>query len=267
MPFKEVPTDAQGRMDTEVPEQCLLRSTSHRCSNTWYHGLGKVDPLDDIIALKEVFVSNSCRCGLRRLSKSVNQKKHSDILKRCHTPTPSLSTCTSMGFNSSCGSILLKDPAEGRFYKHDSPYTYFTAGNYIWVKSLLSVLGQVTLRLHYGQPWKFPLAKDGGLQNDFKQPSCSQRVAQRLRARILESRSWTDICIFSTKGTSSTEISIQNRAFFDRKANEGIHLALLKVQREQWPGPAMGQWRARSCEKRIMKPEHNDPAFWACLFD
>jgi glutamate/tyrosine decarboxylase-like PLP-dependent enzyme len=26
-----------------------------------------------------------------------------------------------------CGSILFKDPAAGRFYKHDSPYTYFTS--------------------------------------------------------------------------------------------------------------------------------------------
>jgi len=26
-----------------------------------------------------------------------------------------------------CGSILFRDPAVGRFYKHDSPYTYFTS--------------------------------------------------------------------------------------------------------------------------------------------
>jgi len=27
-----------------------------------------------------------------------------------------------------CGSVLFRDPAVGRFYKHDSPYTYFTSG-------------------------------------------------------------------------------------------------------------------------------------------
>ena len=26
-----------------------------------------------------------------------------------------------------CGCILFRDPAVGRFYKHDSPYTYFTS--------------------------------------------------------------------------------------------------------------------------------------------
>jgi glutamate/tyrosine decarboxylase-like PLP-dependent enzyme len=26
-----------------------------------------------------------------------------------------------------CGAVLFKDPAVGRFYKHDSPYTYFTS--------------------------------------------------------------------------------------------------------------------------------------------
>ena len=27
-----------------------------------------------------------------------------------------------------CGAILFRDPTVGRFYKHDSPYTYFTSG-------------------------------------------------------------------------------------------------------------------------------------------
>src|SRR5574337_881040 len=26
-----------------------------------------------------------------------------------------------------CGCVLLRDPGEGRYYKHDSPYTYFTS--------------------------------------------------------------------------------------------------------------------------------------------
>ena len=26
-----------------------------------------------------------------------------------------------------CGAVLFPDPSVGRFYKHDSPYTYFTA--------------------------------------------------------------------------------------------------------------------------------------------
>ena len=26
-----------------------------------------------------------------------------------------------------CGCVLFRDPAVGRFYKHDSPYTYFTS--------------------------------------------------------------------------------------------------------------------------------------------
>ena len=26
-----------------------------------------------------------------------------------------------------CGAVLFKNPEEGRFYKHDSPYTYFTS--------------------------------------------------------------------------------------------------------------------------------------------
>ena len=28
-----------------------------------------------------------------------------------------------------CGAVLFRDPAVGRLYKHDSPYTYFTSGD------------------------------------------------------------------------------------------------------------------------------------------
>ena len=117
---------------------------------------------------------------------------------------------------------------------------------------------------------KFPLAKDGRFAKRLQE---SLLAAKGLHKRALEEGFWSldpelDICIFSTKGTSSTEISIQNRAFFERKANEGIHLALLKVQREQWPWDL--QWDSEELvvmRSVLMKPEHNDPAFWERLLD
>lgn len=57
MPFKEVPTDAQGRMDTGALEQLLVTSEVPPVVvvTLGTTGLGKVDPLDDVVALKKKY--------------------------------------------------------------------------------------------------------------------------------------------------------------------------------------------------------------------
>ena len=276
MPFKEVPTDAQGRMDTEALEQLLAASEVPPIVvvTLGTTGLGKVDPLADVVALKEKYSFrihvDAAYGGYFKLSQLPEKtQRHFEAMSHADSIVidPHKHGLQPYG----CGSILLKNPAEGRFYKHDSPYTYFTSGELH--------LGEITLECSrpgtaaaalWATMKKFPLAKDGRFAKRLQE---SLLAAKGLHKRALEQGFWSldpelDICIFSTKGTSSTEISIQNRAFFERKANEGIHLALLKVQREQWPWDL--QWDSEELvvmRSVLMKPEHNDPAFWERLLD
>ncbi len=276
MPFKEVPTDAQGRMDIVVLEQLLAASEVPPIVvvTLGTTGLGKVDPLADVVALKGRYSFrihvDAAYGGYFKLSQLPEEtQRHFEAMSHADSIVidPHKHGLQPYG----CGSILLKNPAEGRFYKHDSPYTYFTSGELH--------LGEITLECSrpgtaaaalWATMKKFPLVKDGRFAKRLQE---SLLAAKGLHKYALEQGFWSldpelDICIFSTKGTSSTEISIQNRAFFERKAREGIHLALLKVQREQWPWDL--QWDSEELivvRSVLMKPEHNEPAFWVRLLD
>ena len=276
MPFKEVPTDAQGRMNTEALEQLLATSEVPPIVvvTLGTTGLGKVDPLADIVALKERYSFrihvDAAYGGYFKLCKlSEETQQHFEAMPHADSIVidPHKHGLQPYG----CGSILLKNPAEGRFYKHDSPYTYFTSGELH--------LGEITLECSrpgtaaaalWATMKKFPLEKDNRFAKRLQE---SLLAAKGLHESALEKGFSSldpelDICIFSTKGTSSAEISIQNRAFFERKAKEGIHLALLKVQKEQWPWDL--QWDSEELvviRSVLMKPEHNDQAFWMRLLD
>jgi len=276
MPFKEVPTDAQGRMNTEALEQLLAKSEVPPIVvvTLGTTGLGKVDPLADVVALKEKYSFrihvDAAYGGYFKLCKlSEETQQHFEAMPHADSIVidPHKHGLQPYG----CGSILLKNPAEGRFYKHESPYTYFTSGELH--------LGEITLECSrpgtaaaalWATMKKFPLEKDGRFAKRLQE---SLLAAKGLHESALERGFWSldpelDICIFSTKGTSSAEISIQNRAFFERKAKEGIHLALLKVEREQWPWDL--QWDSDELvvvRSVLMKPEHNDSGFWARLLD
>lgn len=276
MPFKEVPTDAQGRMNTEALEQLLATSEVPPIVvvTLGTTGLGKVDPLADVVALKERYSFrihvDAAYGGYFKLCKlSEETQQHFEAMPHADSIVidPHKHGLQPYG----CGSILLKNPAEGRFYKHDSPYTYFTSGELH--------LGEITLECSrpgtaaaalWATMKKFPLEKDNRFAKRLQE---SLLAAKGLHESALEKGFWSldpelDICIFSTKGTSSAEISIQNRAFFERKAKEGIHLALLKVQKEQWPWDL--QWDSEELvviRSVLMKPEHNDQVFWMRLLD
>lgn len=276
MPFKEVPADAQGRMNTEALEQLLATSEVPPIVvvTLGTTGLGKVDPLADVVALKERYSFrihvDAAYGGYFKLCKlSEETQQHFEAMPHAESIVidPHKHGLQPYG----CGSILLKNPAEGRFYKHDSPYTYFTSGELH--------LGEITLECSrpgtaaaalWATMKKFPLEKDNRFAKRLQE---SLLAAKGLHESALEKGFWSldpelDICIFSTKGTSSAEISIQNRAFFERKAKEGIHLALLKVQKEQWPWDL--QWDSEELvviRSVLMKPEHNDQAFWMRLLD
>lgn len=276
MPFKEVPTDAQGRMNSEALEQLLATSEVPPIVvvTLGTTGLGKVDPLADVVALKERYSFrihvDAAYGGYFKLCKlSEETQQHFEAMPHADSIVidPHKHGLQPYG----CGSILLKNPAEGRFYKHDSPYTYFTSGELH--------LGEITLECSrpgtaaaalWATMKKFPLEKDNRFAKRLQE---SLLAAKGLHESALEKGFWSldpelDICIFSTKGTSSAEISIQNRAFFERKAKEGIHLALLKVQKEQWPWDL--QWDSEELvviRSVLMKPEHNDQAFWMRLLD
>ncbi|GDY28457.1 pyridoxal phosphate-dependent decarboxylase family protein [Gandjariella thermophila] len=132
----EVPVDDRGRMDLDALED-LLRTgqvgTVVLTAGTT--GLGAVEPIDQALALRE-------RYGVR-LHVDAAYGGFFTLLAGADgpeglpaAPWRAIAACDSVVVDPhkhglqpyGCGAVLFADPAVGRFYLHDSPYTYFTSG-------------------------------------------------------------------------------------------------------------------------------------------
>ena len=129
-----VPVDARGRMDLDALES-LLRSgkigTVVLTAGTT--GLGAIDPIDQALPL-------AGRYGVR-LHVDAAYGGFFTLLGRDgaegipSAPWVAIAKCDSVVVDPhkhglqpyGCGAVLFRDPSVGRFYVHDSPYTYFTS--------------------------------------------------------------------------------------------------------------------------------------------
>jgi glutamate/tyrosine decarboxylase-like PLP-dependent enzyme len=129
-----VPVDARGRMDLDALETLLRTGTVGTVVlTTGTTGLGAIDPIDKALPLAE-------RYGVR-LHVDAAYGGFFSLLGRDGaegiSPGPwlALAKCDSVVVDPhkhglqpyGCGAVLFRDPGVGRFYVHDSPYTYFTS--------------------------------------------------------------------------------------------------------------------------------------------
>ena len=130
-----VPVDARGRMDLDALERQLRTGKIGTVVLTaGTTGLGAIDPIDDALPLAE-------RYGVR-LHVDAAYGGFFSLLGRGgaegipSAPWLAIARCDSVVVDPhkhglqpyGCGAVLFRDPAVGRFYVHDSPYTYFTSG-------------------------------------------------------------------------------------------------------------------------------------------
>ncbi|GAB3445808.1 pyridoxal phosphate-dependent decarboxylase family protein [Actinophytocola sediminis] len=131
----QVPVDAAGRMDLDALADLLATGTVGTVVLTaGTTALGAVDPIHDALALRE-------RYGVR-LHVDAAYGGFFTLLAGNDTlidprPWRAIASCDSVVVDPhkhglqpyGCGAVLFADPAVERFYRHDSPYTYFTDGD------------------------------------------------------------------------------------------------------------------------------------------
>ncbi len=131
MPGFVVPVNGQGRMDLAACED-LLRTgkvgTVVLAAGTT--GLGAVDSIHEALALKD-------RYGIRLHVDAAYGGFFALLAGKDLEPAPwrAIAHCDSVVVDPhkhglqpyGCGAVIFADPAVGRFYAHDSPYTYFTS--------------------------------------------------------------------------------------------------------------------------------------------
>ncbi len=131
--FTSIPTNRHGRMSLEALEAELRHGDVGTVVVTMgTTAIGAVDPLDEILALRQKYgfrvhvdaayggyfrlIPEALDSPARRAYAVLDQADSIVVDPHKHGLQPY-----------GCGCILFRDPSVGRFYKHDSPYTYFTS--------------------------------------------------------------------------------------------------------------------------------------------
>jgi glutamate/tyrosine decarboxylase-like PLP-dependent enzyme len=133
VPTQVVPADEEGRMDLSALDDVLRRGEVGTVVVTaGTTGLGAVDPIDEVLVLARQHGArvhvDAAYGGFYTLLAGLPDGLPAQ-------PWRAIAECDSVVVDPhkhglqpyGCGAVLFRDPSVGRFYRHDSPYTYFTS--------------------------------------------------------------------------------------------------------------------------------------------
>lgn len=164
-----------------------------------------------------------------------------------------------------CGAVIHRDPAVGRVYRHDSPYTYFSSNElHLGEISLECSRAGASAVALWATLQLLPLDRDGtfadGLRDCLAAADGLQQWAEAAEDFVALAPPMLDIVVFGARAPTAAAASHRARAVFDAATEADLHLALLQLPRAAaepwWPGL---EWDAemvtvlRCC---LMKPEH-----------
>jgi glutamate/tyrosine decarboxylase-like PLP-dependent enzyme len=272
IPFRRVPVDARGRMDVLGLAEALASGEVGTVVVTLgTTAAGAIDSLPEVLALRSRYEFrihvDAAYGGYYTLASNLGPEARTafDCIRQADSIVvdPHKHGLQPYG----CGCVLFRDPAVGRFYQHDSPYTYFSSADLH--------LGEISLEC--SRPGAAAVAlwttmsllplQPGG---EFARMLDACREAALLLHRGLEQDlrftplfpPELDIVVWAVPAESASESSARARKIFDEAASRDLHLALATFPRIMLePSRPVGRWDAdeivclRAC---AMKPEHRE---------
>lgn len=269
--FAAVRADARGRMDLNALEDELRKGDVGTVVVTLgTTAIGAVDPLTEILALRERYrfrvhvdaayggyfrlIRNQLEDSTRRAFEAISAADSIVVDPHKHGLQPY-----------GCGCVLFKDASVGRFYKHDSPYTYFTSSElHLGEISLeCSRAGAAAVAL-WATMQLLPLTPDGEFARGLTAGrSAAVELDRRLRAdwRFVELAGGgpeLDIVVWALR-TALREASGMAQNVFDVCAKRNLHLALVQLPVRWFSTADSGadEGAMVTCLRSVlMKPEH-----------
>jgi len=268
--FETVPCDARGRMDIHALAQRLSPGDIGTVVATMgTTATGSVDPLPEILALREKHgfrVHADCAYGgYFVLANNLAEPARQAFTKIGETNSIVIDPHKHGLQPYGCGCVLFRDPSVGHWYKHDSPYTYFSSAElHLGEISLECSRPGATAAALWATQKLLPLAKGGefasGLEQGrnaalalYKKIGGDQRFAAAFEPEL-------DIIVFAPRAASVSEASAISRRIFDAAAKRGLHLAVAQLPAAFWEANRGAMKRDRetiTCLRSVlMKPEH-----------
>jgi len=272
IPFDDVAVDGRGRMDLAALEQRLATGDVGTIVVTvGTTGLGAADPLPDILALRKRYefrvhvdaayggyfgLASELDAETRAVYAALDEADSIVIDPHKHGLQPY-----------GCGCVLFRDPSVGAFYKHDSPYTYFSSGELH--------LGEITLECSragasavalWATQRLLPMTPGGEFANGL---DACLRAARGLWRSLHNSSAFTplvepqlDIVTYVVNATTGSEASERAHEIFDEAAKRELHLALIELPadfvRRYAPDIEADSETITCLRSVLMKPEHEE---------
>jgi glutamate/tyrosine decarboxylase-like PLP-dependent enzyme len=281
--YAEIATDNRGRMSIESLEAELRKGDVGTVVATLgTTATGAVDPLDEVLRLRERYgfrvhvdaayggyfrlIPEALEEPARRAFAAVGEADSIAIDPHKHGLQPY-----------GCGCVLFRDPAVGRFYKHDSPYTYFTS------KQLH--LGEISLECSragasavalWATQQLLPLVPGGKFARGLARGRAAAleldlRLREEKRGRFLALAAGApelDIVVWKLNAETPQRASELAQRVFVACATRDLHLALVELPLGWFCPPA--KFQSGNCESGgaeggtvtclrsvLMKPEHD----------
>jgi tyrosine decarboxylase / aspartate 1-decarboxylase len=279
--FESVRADARARMDMDALRQRLSQGDVGAVVATMgTTATGSVDPLAEVLLLREQYGfrvhCDAAYGGYFVLARHL-LRETADAFKRITDADSIVIDPHKHGLQPyGCGCVLFRDPAVGRFYKHDSPYTYFSSEElHLGEISLeCSRPGAAAVALWATQKL-LPLEKNGefaaGLESGHAAAlDFHQRLAndQRFIPGFVPE---LDMVFFAPVSGSATASSLLSRRIFEAAASRHLHLAVAELPVRFFTGsnrPVNADKPTLSCLRSVlMKPEHHQwlDRIWSAL--
>jgi tyrosine decarboxylase/aspartate 1-decarboxylase len=272
LPFESVPCDCQARMDLDALKALLKEgNVGTVVVTTGTTATGSVDPLPEVLNLKSQYDfrihADAAYGGFFILVDNLDPETLSAFQFLGEVDSIVIDPHKHGLQPYGCGCVIFNDPAVGRFYKHDSPYTYFSS------KELH--LGEISLECSrpgaaavalWATQRLLPFVQGGKFASDL---SKSRKAAIKLFKMIQnDSRFMStlapelDIVVWAPKAKRASEISDLSKAIFKAAAEENLHLAIANLPcslfRNCWKGVQWDQDNVMCLRSCLMKSEHLD---------
>jgi tyrosine decarboxylase / aspartate 1-decarboxylase len=272
LPFEAVPCDRRGGMDVAALESRAARGDVGTVVATMgTTAIGSVDPLPEVLSLRvrhgfQVH-ADAAYGGYFALASNLAPETRAALDRLGEVDSIVIDPHKHGLQPYGCGCVIFRHPAVGRFYKHESPYTYFSSGDlHLGEISLeCSRAGAAAVALWATQRL-LPPVRGGEFARGLEH---GREAALALHERLAaDPRFLTafapelDIVVWAMRAPSSTEASALARRVFDEAARRDLHLAIAELPVEIFDLAGAGMTRTGdsiTCLRSVlMKPEHLD---------
>jgi glutamate/tyrosine decarboxylase-like PLP-dependent enzyme len=272
LPFESIPVDGQARMDVTALRARLERGgVGTVVATLGTTAVGSVDPLPEILALRDAFGfrihADAAYGGYFALVDELDPPARAAFDRIGDVDSVVIDPHKHGLQPYGCGCVIFRDPAVGRHYRHDSPYTYFSSGDlHLGEISLeCSRPGAAAVALWATQRL-LPPVRDGEFARLL---TAGRRAALALHTRlaadrrvVIAFRPELDIVVWALHADRVSRASEQARRVFEEAARRDLHLALAELPVQffdfEHARVVVDRPTVTALRSVLMKPEHLD---------